>query len=198
MCSNSYGLTLSRSNLRFSPLPPSSTFQPDPFPAVFFPVKRFNPRLQIASIKVRSMLNDVSSFADPISFYDLLGISETGSLLEIKHAYKQLARKYHPDVSPPDRVEEHTRRFIRVQEAYETLSDPRRRALYDRDIAKGLNFALSSRWRRENKPIEVDVEWSIRWQSQLSELKRRSKFKDSNGGTSWGARMRRQRDEDSS
>lgn len=75
------------------------------------------------------------------SFYDLLGIPNTGSQLEIKQAYKQLARKYHPDVSPPDRVEEYTQRFIRVQEAYEILSDPNRRALYDRDIAKGLRFA---------------------------------------------------------
>ncbi|XP_065020227.1 uncharacterized protein LOC135586193 [Musa acuminata AAA Group] len=36
-----------------------------------------------------------------------------------------MVRKYHPDVSPPD-CAEYTRRFIEVQEAYETLSDPRR------------------------------------------------------------------------
>ncbi|MBF6096444.1 J domain-containing protein, partial [Nocardia cyriacigeorgica] len=60
-----------------------------------------------------------------MSFYELLGITESGTLPEIKQACKQLARKYHPDVSPPARVEEYTRRFIRVQEAYETLSDPR-------------------------------------------------------------------------
>jgi len=98
------------------------------------------------SFKPKSNLNDVVSYTDTDkSFYDLLGIPETGSLLEIKQAYKQLARKYHPDVSPPDRVEEYTQRFIRVQEAYETLSDPGMRALYDRDMAKGLHFGFSAR-----------------------------------------------------
>ncbi|XLR47829.1 hypothetical protein HN51_032061 [Arachis hypogaea] len=47
-------------------------------------------------------------------FYELLGISESGSLMEIKQAYKQLARKYHPDVSLLGRLEEYTKRFIRV------------------------------------------------------------------------------------
>lgn len=81
------------------------------------------------------------------SFYELLGISESGTLSEIKKAYKQLARKYHPDVSPADRTEEFTQRFILVQEAYETLSDPQTRALYDRDLSKGLHLAFSSRKR---------------------------------------------------
>jgi len=83
-----------------------------------------------------------------LSFYELLGIPESGSLMEIKNAYKQLARKYHPDVSPPGRVEEYTKRFIQVQEAYETLSDPSRRAMYDHDMAKGINFAFNARRRR--------------------------------------------------
>ncbi|CAA6668211.1 unnamed protein product [Spirodela intermedia] len=51
-----------------------------------------------------------------------------GSAAEIKRAYKEMARRYHPDVCPtPDRTEEYTRLFIVVQEAYETLSDPGRR-----------------------------------------------------------------------
>ena len=83
--------------------------------------------------------------ASQLSFYELLGIPESGSLTEIKQAYKQLARKYHPDVSPPGRVEEYTKRFILVQEAYETLSDPRRRAMYDRDMAMGIHFAFNAR-----------------------------------------------------
>lgn len=85
------------------------------------------------------------SATSELTFYELLGVPETGTLPEIKQAYKQLARKYHPDVSPPDRVEEFTQRFIRVQEAYETLSDPRTKALYDRDMARGLHLAFSSR-----------------------------------------------------
>lgn len=72
------------------------------------------------------------------SLYEVLGIKESvRSISDIKKAYKQMARKYHPDVSPPERVDENTRRFIMVKQAYETLSNPHRRALYDRNLAKG-------------------------------------------------------------
>ena len=106
-------------------------------------------RLPSLSIRAKASFNEgfVSSEVAEGSFYDLLGISKSGSLEEIKRAYKQLARKYHPDVSPPGCVEENTKRFIRVQEAYETLADPRRRALYDRDMIGGLQVAFSARRR---------------------------------------------------
>lgn len=103
------------------------------------------------SSRARASIEDgfVASRPEESSFYKLLGISETVGFSEIKQAYKQMALKYHPDVSPPDRMEENTRRFIRVQEAYETLSDPRLRALYDRDLARGLHLAFSVRRRFE-------------------------------------------------
>lgn len=126
------------------------------------------------------------------SFYELLGISEEGSFDEIKRAYKQLARKYHPDVSPPDRTDEYTRRFIEVQEAYETLSDPRLRAMYDRDLTRGLHLAFSTR-RRFDEELDERSQWKGRWQDQVAELKRRSMNKNSEENLSWGARMRRQR-----
>jgi DnaJ-domain-containing protein 1 len=72
------------------------------------------------------------------TFYDLLGISAEGSPDEVRAAYRRLALKYHPDVSPPGAAAENTRRFIEVQEAYETLSDPSRRASYDRALARGV------------------------------------------------------------
>jgi len=136
------------------------------------------------------------------SFYDLLGIHESVTQPDIKQAYKQLALKYHPDVSPPDRVEEYTQRFIRVQEAYETLSDPRRRALYDRDMSRGLHLAFSSRRRYSNHNDEEIGEsgyWRNQWEAQLSQLKRRSSSRCVNGSDnmSWAARIRRQREEKS-
>ncbi|CAN0875245.1 Chaperone protein dnaJ 20, chloroplastic [Linum grandiflorum] len=128
------------------------------------------------------------------TFYDLLGIHESVTQPDIKQAYKQLALKYHPDVSPPDRVEEYTQKFIRVQEAYETLSDPRRRALYDRDMSRGLHMAFSSR-RRYSSDEEIGESgyWRNQWESQLSQLKRRSSSRSDN--MSWAARIRRQREE---
>lgn len=114
-------------------------------------------RLPSLSIRAKASFNEgiaSSELADG-SFYDLLGISESGSLAEIKRAYKQLARKYHPDVSPPGRAEEYTKKFIRVQEAYETLSDPRRRALYDRDMVGGLQVAFSARRRYDADEVLI-------------------------------------------
>ncbi|KAJ1407287.1 DnaJ domain containing protein [Sesbania bispinosa] len=150
--------------------------------------------------KAKATLNDgfvAEEASSELSFYQLLGIPESGSLMDIKQAYKQLARKYHPDVSPPGRVDEYTKRFIQVQEAYETLSDPSRRAMYDRDMARGIHFAFNARRRDQyhDQVVEQKSEWKSRWQSQLSELKRRSKSKEAGGNMSWAARMRQQRDE---
>ncbi|KAK2995159.1 hypothetical protein RJ640_025389 [Escallonia rubra] len=128
------------------------------------------------------------------SFYELLGISESGTLSEIKKAYKQLARKYHPDVSPPERTEEYTKTFIRVQEAYETLSDPQTRALYDIDMSRGLHLAFSARKRGQNDQ-RSDGDWKNRWQAQVMELKRRGIIRESRGSMSWGSRIRGQRSE---
>ncbi|KAL8128597.1 hypothetical protein V2J09_017752 [Rumex salicifolius] len=129
--------------------------------------------------------------AGEMTFYELLGIPETVTLPEIKKAYKQLARKYHPDVSPPGWVEEHTHRFILVQQAYDTLSDPTRRAVYDRDMARGIHLVFSSRkTTRLHQEVEDRSEWRNKWQSQLSELKRRRDH-HATGNSSWGAQMRR-------
>ncbi|XP_058196614.1 chaperone protein dnaJ 20, chloroplastic-like [Rhododendron vialii] len=115
------------------------------------------------------------------NLYELLGVSEKGTSSEIKQAYKKLALKYHPDVSPPDRAAEHARRFIRVREAYETLSDPKTRAMYDRDLgSRGLRFDYSRQRRsHRDQKFEEWAEWRDRWESQLMELQRRSAYKDS-------------------
>ncbi|XP_055813915.1 chaperone protein dnaJ 20, chloroplastic-like [Solanum dulcamara] len=163
---------------------------------LFFPSNPKSRRTQNGSLRVHSKINNnVMEISESKSFYELLGIKETGSLVEIKQAYKQLARKYHPDVSPPGRVDENTQRFIRVQEAYETLSDPMSRDMYDKNMFKGLHFAR--RRCQNNESMEDNSEWKNRWNSQLSELKRRNTYKDSGNNMSWGARMRRRRNETS-
>ncbi|RCV24193.1 hypothetical protein SEVIR_5G064400v4 [Setaria viridis] len=130
------------------------------------------------------------------TFYDLLGISAEGSPDEVRAAYRRLALKYHPDVSPPGAAAENTRRFIEVQEAYETLSDPSRRASYDRALARGVcRLAFSgSRAQRayyHHQDHEEKSGWRRSWEDQITELKRRSMTKDSEENLSWGARMRR-------
>ncbi|KAK4492189.1 hypothetical protein RD792_002987 [Penstemon davidsonii] len=131
------------------------------------------------------------------TLYEVLGITDiAGTFSDIKKAYKQMARKYHPDVSPPDRVDEYTRRFIIVHEAYETLSNPKTRALYDEDLAGGFRYAFSDkRSNHYDQRMKETEEWKMKWESQLNELNQRENAnKDySRQKMSWGARMRKQR-----
>jgi molecular chaperone DnaJ len=62
-------------------------------------------------------------------FYTVLGIARSAKESDIKKAYRRLARKTHPDVNPGDKVAEE--RFKKIQEAYDVLSDPKKRAIYD-------------------------------------------------------------------
>ena len=64
----------------------------------------------------------------PDSYYDTLGVSKGADDKEIKRAYRNLARKYHPDVCKEEGAEE---RFKKINEAYSVLSDPQKRAQYD-------------------------------------------------------------------
>lgn len=137
---------------------------------------------------VRALLDSVQRAP---SFYELLGISEDVGLSDIKQAYRQMARKYHPDVCRPEQAEEYTRRFIEVQEAYETLSDPRRKNLYDSYLSRRIHAGVSGtkRWDYTEEELAKE-EWRSRWEGQLSDLKWRANFKDADQASSWGARMR--------
>ncbi|MBD3826244.1 MULTISPECIES: DnaJ C-terminal domain-containing protein [Stenotrophomonas] len=67
-------------------------------------------------------------------YYATLGVEPTAGDAEIKTAYRRLARKYHPDVSKEAGAEE---KFKAVNEAYEALRDPQKRAAYDQLKAQG-------------------------------------------------------------
>ena len=62
-------------------------------------------------------------------YYDVLGVKRGASDNEIKQAYRKLARKFHPDLNSGDKVAEE--KFKELQEAYDVLSDPENRKLYD-------------------------------------------------------------------
>lgn len=62
-------------------------------------------------------------------YYETLGVRRDASPDEIRKAYRRLARKYHPDLNPGDKAAEE--RFKAVQEAYDVLSDAKKRKMYD-------------------------------------------------------------------
>jgi len=62
-------------------------------------------------------------------YYETLGVPRQADADEIRKAYRKLARKHHPDLNPGDKSSEE--RFKNVQEAYDILSDPKKRQMYD-------------------------------------------------------------------
>ncbi len=63
-------------------------------------------------------------------YYQILGVKKDANADEIKKAYRRLARKYHPDVNPNDKTSED--KFKEVQEAYDILSDEKKRKVFDK------------------------------------------------------------------
>lgn len=62
-------------------------------------------------------------------YYQTLGVDKKASADDIRKAYRRLARKYHPDLNPGDKAAED--KFKKVQEAYDVLSEPKKRQMYD-------------------------------------------------------------------
>jgi DnaJ-class molecular chaperone len=62
-------------------------------------------------------------------FYKILGVNREAGPARIKKAYRKAAKRYHPDISPKG-----ADKFKEVQEAYETLSDPQKKGLYDQQF----------------------------------------------------------------
>ncbi|WP_444910941.1 DnaJ C-terminal domain-containing protein [Microbulbifer sp. TRSA005] len=79
-------------------------------------------------------------------YYKILGLERNADQAEVKRAYRKLARKYHPDVSSEKDAEE---RFKEVNEAYEVLKDPEKRAAYDQlgsGFQSGQDFRPPPNW----------------------------------------------------
>lgn len=114
----------------FSPSPPSSPVAQAP-PLLSATCARPGPATFSRSSSFSTSATAVATLECGASatFYDVLGLDAGASCREIKAAYRRLARAVHPDVSPHPADD-----FIRVHAAYSTLSDPSKRADYDRGM----------------------------------------------------------------
>ncbi len=73
-------------------------------------------------------------------YYEILGVSKNATDEEIRSAYKKLIKQWHPDRNPDNRKEAE-QKFKEIQEAYEVLSDPEKKAMYDRFGYVGEGYA---------------------------------------------------------
>src|ERR1700737_4525764 len=71
-------------------------------------------------------------------YYELLGVARKASAKDIRTAFRKLARKYHPDLNPGDKSSEE--KFKQLQEAYDVLSDTKKRQMYDQHGFYSENF----------------------------------------------------------
>lgn len=86
-------------------------------------------------------------------YYDVLGVAADAGADEIKRAYRQLARRYHPDISGDDR----SIAFLELARAYEVLSDPGRRRSYDAALSDSSARAGRADWVGPlNDEVDID------------------------------------------
>ncbi|CAO1617464.1 unnamed protein product [Sympodiomycopsis kandeliae] len=92
------------------------------------------------SARARSGNDSAANEGQPqfVDYYELLSVQTTATSDEIKRSYRKLALKHHPDKNP-ERVEEATKYFHKLQEAFDILSDEQERAWYDNNRTRYLN-----------------------------------------------------------
>ncbi|KAK3325787.1 hypothetical protein B0H66DRAFT_637164 [Apodospora peruviana] len=86
-------------------------------------------------------------------YYKILGLNKQASDREIKSAYRQLSKKYHPDKNPNDNTAKD--KFVEVSEAYEALIDPESRKIYDQYGHEGLKQRQQGGGFQQHDPFDL-------------------------------------------
>jgi curved DNA-binding protein CbpA len=107
----------------------------------------------------------------PKDYYAMLGVARNASPLQIKRAYRRLARLYHPDLNqkaPADRIKQ-------INEAYDVLGDAAKKALYDIQLLEEMRHELIMETLRrppEPTPQEPRMTWPQGFYGFFHELRR--------------------------
>lgn len=108
--------------------------------------------------------------ANPRDYYDLLGIRRSASANEIGGAFRRMSKAYHPDLNKSPGAAE---RMKEINEAYDTLSDPQKRAAYDSELdrARRTRTQTPHSWRENPSPPrrgpDVRISVSLAWEEAL-------------------------------
>jgi hypothetical protein len=102
-----------------------------------------------------------------VDYYQVLGVSRSAAVSEIKSAYRKLARKHHPDVNRGS--EKAARDFAMLSLAYHTLIDPQERAFHDRQLDKGTQAAASI-LHSTNPHAQRAREMQARWDRVVNQI----------------------------
>lgn len=86
----------------------------------------------------------------PADYYEILEVTKTTSKEDIKKAYRKLALKWHPDKNPENQ-DVATKKFKELSEAYEVLSDEKKRRMYDQYGRDGVNGSASRSGHRNQR-----------------------------------------------
>jgi DnaJ domain len=97
------------------------------------------------------------------TLYDVLGVKSGATCTDIKKAYRRLVLEFHPDIVPADQKAESASEFIRIHDAYATLSDPEKKADYDREMMfAALATAGRRQWAQSSPPPRTSRPFSNR------------------------------------
>ncbi|GJV78767.1 DnaJ domain-containing protein [Tanacetum coccineum] len=138
------------------------TFNPNKLTPTFVNFKRSTISAAYATAERTSSTETFLRSSSSSSLYDVLGVRVGADTREVKAAYRKLARVLHPDVGSGDSSADE---FIKVHSAYSTLSDPEKRADYDRTLFQR-RVARSSSPMRGSSPVKSASGYtSRRWET---------------------------------
>jgi curved DNA-binding protein len=119
-----------------------------------------------------------------LDYYKILGVDKTATLKEIKSAYRQLARKYHPDLNPNDTNAK--KNFQQINEANEVLSDPEKRKKYDqygKDWQHAEQFENAKQYQKQSSNFHGESYSGAQFEGDFSDF-----FESLFGGSKGSAR----------